>query len=64
MALCYLATLVRKNPPSLFLAPLNIHRLLLTAILLAAKFTDDHYFNTAFYARVGVLCRPTKSRDG
>lgn len=32
---------------------LNVHRLLLTGVLLSAKFLDDRYFNNAFYAKVG-----------
>lgn len=31
---------------------LNVHRLLLTSVLLSAKFLDDRYFNNAFYAKV------------
>lgn len=32
---------------------LNVHRLVLTTVLLATKYTDDHYFNNAFFAKVG-----------
>eukprot|EP00922_Rhytidocystis_sp_ex-Travisia-forbesii_P003873 GHVS01005604.1.p1 GENE.GHVS01005604.1~~GHVS01005604.1.p1 ORF type:complete len:228 (+),score=26.38 GHVS01005604.1:198-881(+) len=32
---------------------LNIHRLLITSVMLAAKFFDDVYYSNAFYARVG-----------
>eukprot|EP01071_Lankesteria_metandrocarpae_P004618 Lankesteria_metandrocarpae@DN3625_c0_g1_i3.p1 len=32
---------------------LNIHRLLVTSVMLAAKFFDDIYYSNAFYARVG-----------
>jgi hypothetical protein len=35
------------------LSPLNVHRVLLTSVVLAAKFFDDHYFNNAYYAKVG-----------
>ena len=35
------------------LTSLNVHRLLLTGVLLSAKFLDDHYYNNAFYAKVG-----------
>lgn len=31
---------------------LNVHRLLLTGVLISAKFLDDRYFNNAFYAKV------------
>lgn len=32
--------------------PLNVHRLMLTGVLLAAKLMDDHYYNNAYYAKV------------
>ncbi|XP_073063445.1 LOW QUALITY PROTEIN: cyclin-P3-1 [Primulina eburnea] len=32
---------------------LNIHRLLITSVMVAAKFMDDAFFNNAYYARVG-----------
>lgn len=38
---------------NLILTSLNIHRLLITSIMLAAKFMDDAFFNNAYYARVG-----------
>ncbi|KAF7818322.1 Cyclin-P3-1 [Senna tora] len=39
----------------LMLTSLNVHRLLITTIMLAAKFMDDAYvfFNNAYYAKVG-----------
>lgn len=33
---------------------LNVHRLVLTGVLISAKFLDDRYFNNAFYAKVGM----------
>ncbi|CAH8337584.1 unnamed protein product [Eruca vesicaria subsp. sativa] len=35
------------------LTPLNVHRLLVTTVMLAAKVFDDRYYNNAYYARVG-----------
>ncbi|KAK9015592.1 hypothetical protein V6N11_006692 [Hibiscus sabdariffa] len=35
------------------LTSLNVHRLLITSVLVAAKFIDDAFFNNAYYARVG-----------
>lgn len=32
---------------------LNVHRVVITAVLLAAKFFDDAYYNNAYYAKVG-----------
>jgi len=33
----------------------QVHRLLITAIMLASKFFDDVYYNNAYYARVGGI---------
>ncbi|KAJ7972794.1 Cyclin [Quillaja saponaria] len=35
------------------LTSLNVHRLLITSVMLAAKFIDDAFFNNAYYAKVG-----------
>lgn len=53
-AFMYVSRLVDSSTA---LAPtsLNVHRLLLTGVLLAAKFLDDRYYNNAFYARVGGI---------
>lgn len=32
---------------------MNVHRVIITSILLAAKFFDDAYYNNAYYAKVG-----------
>ncbi|KAF7804753.1 cyclin-P3-1 [Senna tora] len=37
------------------LTSLNVHRLLITTIMLAAKFMDDAFFNNAYYAKVGGI---------
>uniref|UniRef100_A0A2P2L753 Cyclin-P3-1 isoform X1 n=2 Tax=Rhizophora mucronata TaxID=61149 RepID=A0A2P2L753_RHIMU len=37
------------------LTSLNVHRLLITSVLLAAKFNDDAFFNNAYYAKVGGI---------
>lgn len=33
----------------------NYLRLLMTAVMLAAKFFDDHFYNNEYYARVGGM---------
>eukprot|EP00662_Eupelagonemidae_sp_cell21_P041784 gene41784-29999_t len=33
--------------------PLNVHRLLVAALCVAAKWRDDHYYANEFYAAVG-----------
>ncbi|XAR61204.1 hypothetical protein NMG60_11034842 [Bertholletia excelsa] len=35
------------------LTNLNVHRLLITSVMVAAKFIDDAFFNNAYYAKVG-----------
>ncbi|KAF4321604.1 hypothetical protein BBO99_00004576 [Phytophthora kernoviae] len=40
------------------LTELNVHRVVITSIVLAAKFFDDHYFNNAYYAKVGGVPCP------
>ncbi|KAL4569765.1 hypothetical protein LXL04_025408 [Taraxacum kok-saghyz] len=48
----YIDRLVHRHPGSL-VVPLNVHRLLVTSIMVAAKILDDVHYNNAFYARVG-----------
>jgi len=42
-----------QQDPSFAPTRLNVHRLVLTGVLISAKFLDDRYFNNAFYAKVG-----------
>ena len=39
----------------IILNSLNVHRLLITAVLIAGKFQDDCYFNNVHYAKVGGI---------
>ncbi|XP_075522055.1 cyclin-U1-1-like [Primulina tabacum] len=48
----YIDRVLHKYPDSL-LVSLNVHRLLLTSVLVASKILDDVHYNNAFYARVG-----------
>ncbi|XP_065875682.1 cyclin-U1-1 [Euphorbia lathyris] len=48
----YIDRLVHKHPDSLVLS-FNVHRLLLTTVLVASKMLDDVHYNNALYARVG-----------
>lgn len=55
LMLIYIDRLVtNKDIP---LDALNVHRLVITATLLAAKFFDDHYLDNAHYSAVGGLPR-------
>mmetsp|Transcript_10723 Transcript_10723/g.16362 ORF Transcript_10723/g.16362 Transcript_10723/m.16362 type:complete len:385 (-) Transcript_10723:1267-2421(-) len=53
LALIYIDRLIQQN--SFLLTELNVHRVVITAILLAAKFFDDSYYNNAYYAKVGGI---------
>eukprot|EP01138_Halocafeteria_seosinensis_P015740 gb/GECG01016061.1/.p1 GENE.gb/GECG01016061.1/~~gb/GECG01016061.1/.p1 ORF type:complete len:284 (+),score=30.18 gb/GECG01016061.1/:1-852(+) len=51
LALIYIDRLIQRN--QLVLSSLNVHRIIITSVMLAAKFFDDQYFNNAYYAKVG-----------
>lgn len=51
LALIYIDRLITKR--RVVLDPLNVHRLLVTSVMLAAKFFDDHYLDNQHYAAVG-----------
>mmetsp|Transcript_22048 Transcript_22048/g.47955 ORF Transcript_22048/g.47955 Transcript_22048/m.47955 type:complete len:500 (-) Transcript_22048:20-1519(-) len=51
LALIYIDRLIQRN--NFLLTELNAHRVVITAVLLAAKFFDDAYYNNAYYAKVG-----------
>ncbi|KAA8545103.1 hypothetical protein F0562_019887 [Nyssa sinensis] len=40
---------------NVYLTSLNIHRLLITSVMLAAKFLDDECHNNAYYAKIGGI---------
>lgn len=52
LALIYIDRIIQINP-TFVVNSLNIHRLLITSVMLGAKFFDDQYFNNAYYAKVG-----------
>lgn len=56
LALVYIDRIIQSNP-TFVVNSLNIHRLLITSVMLAAKFFDDQYFNNAYYAKVGGVPR-------
>mmetsp|Transcript_38808 Transcript_38808/g.121673 ORF Transcript_38808/g.121673 Transcript_38808/m.121673 type:complete len:289 (-) Transcript_38808:404-1270(-) len=53
LALIYIDRLIQYN--GFTITALNVHRVVITSVLLAAKFFDDQYFNNAHYAKVGGL---------
>ncbi|XP_023548896.1 cyclin-U4-1-like [Cucurbita pepo subsp. pepo] len=44
-----------QRQPLLPINSFNVHRLLITSVLVAAKFMDDLCYNNGFYARVGGI---------
>ncbi|KAF5190152.1 Cyclin [Thalictrum thalictroides] len=57
----YIDRLVHKYPNSLVVS-LNVHRLLVTSVMVAAKVLDDEHYNNAFYARVGGVSNKELNR--
>lgn len=56
LALVYIDRLIQGN--NLTLTSLNVHRVIITSVMLAAKFFDDQYFNNAYFAKVGGVPCP------
>lgn len=52
VAYAYMDRLVHRQPDEPIVS-LNVHRLLITSVMIAAKTLDDIHYNNAFYARVG-----------
>ncbi|KAL3509657.1 hypothetical protein ACH5RR_029058 [Cinchona calisaya] len=57
----YIDRLVHKYPDSL-LVSLNVHRLLVTCVMVASKMLDDVHYNNAFFARVGGVTNAELNR--
>eukprot|EP00494_Astrolonche_serrata_P031493 UN31762 len=53
LALIYVDRLIERR--NFMLTFYNIHRLVVTAVMLAAKYFDDKYFNNKYYARIGGI---------
>lgn len=51
LALIFIDRLIQRN--NFLLTHLNVHRVVISAVLVAAKFFDDAYYNNAYYAKVG-----------
>ncbi|GIX64554.1 cyclin2 related protein [Babesia caballi] len=52
LALVYIERITRMHD-NFVVSILNVHRLVITAVMLAAKFSDDVYYSNKFYAQVG-----------
>jgi len=53
-ALIYLDRLITANK-NCHITPYNVHRLLITSVLLAAKVRDDTYYSNAYYSAIGGI---------
>ncbi|XP_010443988.1 PREDICTED: cyclin-U4-3-like [Camelina sativa] len=56
VAYIYLDRLVKKQP-FLPINSHNVHRLIITSVLVSAKFMDDLSYNNGYYAKVGGISR-------
>eukprot|EP00250_Pteridium_aquilinum_P008215 c17772_g1_i1 orf=311-1102(-) len=54
VAYIYMDRLIHQQPDQP-ITSMNVHRLLVTSIMIAAKVVDDVHFNNAFYAKVGGI---------
>ena len=62
LALVYIDRLIGKG--GFELSSLNVHRVIITSVLLAAKFFDDTYYNNAYFAKVGgVPCNEVNALE-
>ncbi|ESQ31769.1 hypothetical protein EUTSA_v10005388mg [Eutrema salsugineum] len=56
VAYIYLDRFVKKQP-FLPINSFNVHRLIITSVLVSAKFMDDLCYNNGYYAKVGGISR-------
>lgn len=54
LGLVYIDRIVKRHP-EFTVSNCNVHRLLVTSVMLAAKFFDDVYYSNDYYARVGGI---------
>ncbi|GAB2233830.1 hypothetical protein Droror1_Dr00003059 [Drosera rotundifolia] len=57
----YIDRLVHRYP-ELLVVSLNVHRLLVTSVMVASKMLDDEHYNNEFYARVGGVSNAELNR--
>ncbi|KAH9537979.1 hypothetical protein CY35_16G080800 [Sphagnum magellanicum] len=61
VAYAYIDRFIRQQP-GIPITSLNVHRLLITSVMVAAKFLDDAYYNNAYYAKVGGVTTAEMNR--
>lgn len=52
LGLIYMDRFIQRN--DFALTSLNVHRVAITSVMVAAKFFDDQYYNNAYYAKVAT----------
>ncbi|KAM0952312.1 putative cyclin [Dioscorea sansibarensis] len=57
----YVDRMVHKDPGSLVVS-LNVHRVVLTSVMVASKVLDDAHYNNSFFARVGGVSNAELNR--
>ncbi|XP_010546693.1 PREDICTED: cyclin-P3-1 [Tarenaya hassleriana] len=62
MAFVYIQRYLQRMEGFTLLTSLNVHRLLITSVLVAAKFLDDECYNNAYYAKVGGVSKEEMNR--
>lgn len=60
-ALIYLDRLITQNK-NCHITLYNVHRLLITSVLLAAKARDDTYYSNAYYSAIGGISNPEMNK--
>ncbi|KAG9457925.1 hypothetical protein H6P81_002433 [Aristolochia fimbriata] len=60
LAYIYMEKYLQK--PDMHLTYLNVHRLIITSVVVAAKFIDDAFFDNAYYAKVGGVSTAEMNR--
>eukprot|EP00741_Cyanophora_paradoxa_P022492 tig00021464_g21718.t1 len=63
MALIYIDRIMQREK-TFIITSLNVHRLIVTAVMVAAKFMDDLYYNNNYWSKIGgVSCAELNSLE-
>jgi len=54
LSLIYIDRMIQRNRGFL-IKSINVHRVIITSVLLAAKFFDDFYYSNEYYAKIGGI---------
>lgn len=55
IALVYMDRIIAAQHGTFVLSELNVHRLFMSCLVVATKFWSDHFYDNAFYGRVGGI---------